>query len=139
MGKAKWIELVFQKRNDKISYRNCHNEKSNMHALQIDLQYNSLVKKLIWRKFTKNRGGKICKFPYCVILTVFYVKSSKFLLSLKPLNRNELLIFSLFCFSKLPWKHRKLFSRKKFLFFLFSQVCKKIREITSISPTPWKL
>ena len=30
---------------------------------QIDSQYNSLVKKLI---FAKNRGGKICKFPHCV-------------------------------------------------------------------------
>ena len=33
---------------------------------QIDLQYNSLVKQLIWRNFCKKSWGIICKFPHCV-------------------------------------------------------------------------
>ena len=32
---------------------------------QIDLQYNSLVKYLIWRNFGKKSWVKICKFPHC--------------------------------------------------------------------------
>ena len=35
---------------------------------EINLQYKSLVKKLLWRNFCKKSRGKIYKFPHCVPL-----------------------------------------------------------------------